>query len=62
MKCNLVMLLMRILLSVYMFDVLGSNTQASAPRRVIFYIIRLRELLIGQVSTWPACYIFQNES
>jgi hypothetical protein len=42
MKCNLVMLLMRILLSVYMFDVSSSNTQASAPRRVIVYVIRLR--------------------
>ena len=49
MKCNLVMLLMRILLSVYMFVVSSSNTQASAPRRVIFDVIRLRELLIGQV-------------
>jgi hypothetical protein len=43
------MLLMRILLSVYMFDVLISNTQASAPRRVIFDVIRLGELFIGQV-------------
>ena len=32
-----------------MFDVLSSNTQASAPRRVIFDVIRLGELFIGQV-------------
>ena len=44
-----------------MFDVSSSNTQASAPKRVIFDVIRLRDGA-PYWPMWPACYIFQNES